>query len=248
MTTIDESWSQGRGAFGGLIAASVVRACEAVAGEVGALRSLHVHMCAPMTAGEARMFAKVERRGVALSFVSCRVLQRGRVVAFGGASIGADRSDLLDASTVAMPDMASADVTPVLGEVPLMPPFARQYLEYRPAWGPPALSSGPVAEGGGWIRLREPSPLDAAMAVALLDAWPPAVYSRVSTPHVMGTTALALHVVGDLPPAGLAVDTPWGVTVHSHHVHSGFCDEVNRLWTPDGRLLAVVRQVVTLVR
>ncbi len=248
-TTVDSGWSQGRGTFGGLIAASVVRACEETAGvEGGRLRSLHLHLCAPLAVGEARMFAKVERRSLALTFVSCRVLQRGKVVAFGGGSVGTDRAATLDLSTARMPEMAGASAAPVLGDVPLLPPFAKRHVEYRFAWGPPPLSGGERAESGGWIRLREPSPLDAAMAVALLDAWPPAVYTRVKTPHVMGTTALALHIVGELPPAGLPADTPWGLTVHSEHTQAGFSDEVNRLWTPSGELLAVARQIVTLVR
>ncbi|MFT4623819.1 MAG: acyl-CoA thioesterase [Myxococcota bacterium] len=248
-TEVDGAWSQGRGMFGGLIGAAVVRAVEETAGpDSGGLRSLHLHLCAPLRVGQARLFTKVERRGPGLVFVSARVLQGGKVAAFGSGCTGRARDRRLDFADAVCPVMAPASEVVPLGPSPLLPAFAKDHVEYRFAWGPAPLSGGDRAESGGWIRLREPSPLDPAMCAALLDAWPPAVYSRTDQPHVLGTTALAMHVVGELPPRDLPVDTAWGLTVHSRTTHAGFADEENRLWTPSGALLAVARQVVTFVR
>ena len=49
---IREGWYQGRGAFGGLIVALIVRALEALVGDDGRpLRTLTCHFCAPAVAG-----------------------------------------------------------------------------------------------------------------------------------------------------------------------------------------------------
>ena len=63
-------------------------------------------------------------------------------------------------------------------------------------------SGADVALSGGWIRFEDPRPFDALAAVAYLDAWLPAPFTRTTTPVRAPTLDYTVHIRDHLPPAG----------------------------------------------
>lgn len=240
---VDPTWLQGRGAFGGLVAAWLVRAMEAeVVDPARPLRALTCELCAPARPGPAEVHVRVLRAGLNVSFLAAEVRRRDRVVARATAVFGRP----LPASA---PQAPCPPAVPPAAQVPLwappMPlPVYCQHVRHARCVGAEVLS-GPAAEAalGGWTWFHAPTPDDAASRVALLDAWPPALFTRLDAARPVATITMTCHLLG---PPGPAVEpgTPLLVVARSDASAEGYVDERGELWTPDGRLLATSHQVV----
>src|SRR5918996_4677005 len=91
---MDTGWWVMRGPNGGYVAAVLLRALAAAAGDGGrSPRSLTVHYTAPPVEGPVRIEVRVERRGRSLTSLSARMTQDGNLVALALAAFSAPWSD-----------------------------------------------------------------------------------------------------------------------------------------------------------
>ena len=234
--TMSRDWWIVRGPNGGYVAAVLVRAMEAeLADPARQLRSLTVHYPAAPAEGEAEVAVRVERTGRSMSTLSARLTAGDRLLAL---ALGAFSTDY-DATVVAYEDV---DVPPPVASPPdPMPeprddapmPFARQWRMV------PALGEHGKAITGGWIAPREERELDAALLVALADAWIPAPFAITGRPFAAPTIDLTVHVRAPLPRPSEPVLGEF----RSSLARDGFFEEDGRLWAPDGTLLAHSRQL-----
>src|SRR5262245_58690038 len=79
--TADESWSQGRAMFGGLVAAVGNEALRRLVPRDRPLRSLQTTFVGPPTPGTWRIDARVLRVGKAVTLAHCDVVDKEQVVA-----------------------------------------------------------------------------------------------------------------------------------------------------------------------
>jgi hypothetical protein len=86
---------------------------------------------------------------------------------------------------------------------------------------------------------RDEHPVDAALVVALTDAWIPAPFVVKREPFAAPTIDLTVHIRAPLPLPPQPVLGEFTSTVS----RDGFFEEDGLLWTPDGRLLAQSRQL-----
>jgi len=118
------------------------------------------------------------------------------------------------------------------------------HFEFRPIFGPAPFGAAGAALTGGWLRLREPRPLDALALVCCADAWWPAPFGRLDGPSPAPTIDLTVHVRAD-PPIG---DHPHVLgRFVSRTARDGFIEEDGELWSADGVLLAQSRQLAILL-
>ncbi|MFZ9888625.1 MAG: acyl-CoA thioesterase, partial [Myxococcota bacterium] len=179
---VDASWFQGKGAYGGVLAAALLSSMGVVVDDPRRLpRGLHVHFCAPVPAGVHEVEVRLERAGALVCHTSARAFAKGEVIGVATATFGAARASALTFRAGPGPRVPALEDTPVL-DTPAMPAFC-QHFEYRPCLGHLPWSGSPEAWFGGWIRPRVPSPLDAGLVVGLLDAFPPAVLARADGPR-----------------------------------------------------------------
>ena len=147
------------------------------------LRSLTVHYLRAPVERSGSIEVSVEREGRSVSFVQARLFQDGRLCAVAMAVL-ADGRDGISLEHAGAPDVAPPEELPEPPRRPDVPPFAERF-EYRSAFS----GDGNSALAGGWLRLLEPHPLDAALLVALCDAWIPPIFTvtrepvRVPTPR-----------------------------------------------------------------
>lgn len=247
----DERWYQGKGAYGGVVAGGLARCLEdTVADPRRRLRSFTVHFCAPALAGPVVVETRVERTGSLVTHTSARALQGGAAVAVATATFAAPRRPAGDErirfADARVPEAPGPDeVAPFEGS-PLMPTFT-QFFEYRFAVGHAPFSGGDEAVIGGWLRPKEPLALDAALAVALLDAFPPAVLARVDGPAPAASVDMTTHFYADLPlPAERAAE-PLLVVARSRWAQEGYAEERAELFTADGALVAECSQLVAVL-
>ncbi|CAM8646770.1 TesB Acyl-CoA thioesterase [Acidimicrobiia bacterium] len=245
---IDDGWWVGTGPNGGYLAALMVRTFEAAVNDPArTCRSVTAHYLSRPEPGDAIVEVTVERSGRSMTSLSARLTQNGRVLLTALAAFSAPRSgpafsDLV-MPEVAMPEVLSDPVFDDRMPERAIPEMAKRYQQ-RWAIGSRPFSGGTRALVGGWIRLAEPQPVDAAVLAAFVDAWMPAMFSRISGPWGITTVDLTVHV-RSLPPAGY--DDWCLVQFGSVESSDGFCEEDGAIWTRDGQLLAQSRQLAAIL-
>lgn len=240
---IDPGWWIVAGPNGGYLAALVLRALDAAQGDAArSPRSLTIHFTSPPTAGPARVETTLERVGRGLTTVSGRLVQEGRLVALALAAFSKPRSSSLSLEQARMPE-----ATPFERAAPLDPRIEIHHrYEHRLAIGAPPFSGGTEALCGGWIRLVEPRTVDACLAAAYTDSFPPALFSVLGEDAPVGgvpTIDLTVHFRQELPLPGAGPEDYTLAVFRSRVAREGFLEEDGELWSPDGVLLAQSRQL-----
>ncbi|HEX8697928.1 MAG TPA: thioesterase family protein [Myxococcaceae bacterium] len=243
----DAPWYQGRGAFGGVVAAQLIRALEhEVADPNRPVRSFTVHFCAPAVEGEAQVHTRLERVGKLVSYATARVENAAGVVAVASATFGVSRAGAPAYFDVKPPDVPRPEtLQPVPEDVP-MPTFC-QFFEYRFCVGSAPYSGG-EARTGGWIRPKGPPlVLDAALCAGLMDSYPPSVLSWVDGVKHAASVDLTMHFFHALPRPEEKAGAQYLRTGHSRWAGEGFSEDYQELWSEDGTLLAQCRQLIAVL-
>ncbi len=244
-TRIDRGWWVVKAPNGGYIAAIVLRALSAAVDDPSrAPRSLTIHYTAPPVEGPAHLETRVERQGRSLTTVSGRLMQDDRLIALTLGAFSKPR-DGYRFSEAQMPEVAPPEqCEPLNGEFEL-----RKRYEQRWALGSRPFEGGHEALAGGWIRLAEPRLVDALLAAAYTDAFPPAVFSAITTDTVrpgVPTIDLTIHFRAALPLADANPEDYSLAIFRSRLSREGFMEEDGEIWSRGGILLAQSRQLALI--
>lgn len=246
--TVSDRWAVPRGPNGGYIAALMLRAMEGAVGDPArAPRSLTLHYLRPPRPGAAAAVeTTIERAGRTLTTVTARLVQDGKAMVLAIGAFAEDFPTVADYATPAPPEIA---VPPAelhtLDPAPGVPPIALR-TALSPAFGPAPMSGGDEALTGGWLRLAQPRPADAAVIAFYADAWLPSPFARLTTPAPAPTIDLTIHFRARLPHPGMADGDPVLARFSSTTSRGGFFEEDGSIWAPDGTLLAQSRQLALL--
>ena len=246
-----DDWQQGRGAFGGLVVAALIRAVEAAVqaddgAEARTLRSLTAELCGPVQPGPLEVHTETLRAGTGVSTVAARLVQAGEVQAHAVAVLGKTRATDLDHVTLTPPDYPPWSTLPM---VPVQPPFGPRFgrwYEFRNAGATP-FSGDVTGRTGGWIRPKfGPHQVDAAWVASCADAWWPVAFTQAQSPRPMATIAFTLQILRD--PRLLADDAPLQYRARTMAVADGYAIEYRELWTADGQLVALNEQTIAVIK
>jgi acyl-CoA thioesterase len=240
---IDEGWWIQRGPNGGYLAAIVLRAILAeVADPERRTRSITLHYLRPPAVGPCHVEVTVERAGRGVSTVSARLVQDGKACILALAALGYDR-DGAAMDDHPPPEVPAPDDVSRRDDAHAPPVPIRGRYETRPAIGSPPFVLGDEALTGGWIRTEDEDPLDDVLLLAITDAWPPAIFSRLEVPVGVPTVDLTVHF-RERPTTKSA----WAlVRFRTTMATQGFLEEDGEVWSEDGRLLAQSRQLGVVV-
>lgn len=244
---IPDGWQQGRGAFGGLILGTLLRALEQSEPEPGrTVRVLTGDLCGAVLPGEAEIHVAVLRRGGRVTYLDAQLRQQAQVMARASAVLASSRDDVV-APALPAPAPPSPppwqSVAPAPVKPPIGPAFAR-YYEYRPT-GPLPFTGGAEPVTAGWIREQSPPErLDAPALIGRLDAWWPAIYSVTKQPRAGATVTFTAELLCD--PATIPATEPLFYRAHAAAVHEWMFVEFRELWHQD-RLVAMNQQTFALL-
>lgn len=246
--TIPDGWQQGRGAFGGLVVANLIRALEASEPTTERpLRSLTAELCGPVMPGQAAIAVESLRRGTGVTTLAARLEQGGEVLAHAVGVFGRPRADRIRRTFLEPPSPPPwRDLEPLDLE-PFGPPFAR-FFDMR-CTGPLPFTAPPAPVASGWVRPRHPGAArDAAYIAGCVDAWWPASYATDAGPYPrpVGTIAYTLELAATLE--GLDPEAPLFYQARVLAEHDGYLIELRELWGEDGRLLALNPQTIAVIR
>lgn len=242
---VPEGWQQGRGAFGGLALALLLRAIEqSEQDRTRTTRVLTGDLSGPLMPGEAELVVVELRRGKLQTNWRAELRQRGELAALATVVMSAPRpaGDLVISPPPAPEAPDWARVAPVPIGPPTGPVFAQHY-EYRSTG--PAPFSGGEARAEGWIREKlAPKRLDAPALVALLDAWWPASLAVDRTMRPVATVSFTAEILCD--PATLPPDERLFHKGRAVVEREGFVVELRELWS-HGSLVALNQQTFALL-
>lgn len=247
----DDGWQQGRGAWGGLIVGTAVRAAQAADPRDGEqtspreVREVSVDMLGPVPTEDVPVRVAALRQGSATSAWRVELLGNGDLLASASVVLGQRRTgEQPDNAYLTMP------ASPPWADVPLIPlgpplaPAFTQHLEFRPVSGLPY--QGREEQIVCWTRFPQSQPVDAPLLLGMVDALWPAMLVALEEPRPMATLTFSasLHV----DPATVDPDEPLLHRGRLLAVRDGYATETCELWTPDGRLAVWNTQVMAIIR
>jgi acyl-Coa thioesterase superfamily protein/acyl-CoA thioesterase superfamily protein len=243
---VPDGWQQGRGAFGGLVLAMLLRAMEeSEADRARAARTLVGDLAGPLLPGEAFIAVDVLRRGSNQTNLRAELRQNEGVVAFASAVLSAARPDAISGfrSRIHPPPLPGTAIP--IEAAPGAPVFARHF-DYR-VTGPLPWAGGSEPVVAGWVSFREPlRAIDAAALVALLDAHWPASFSVMNARRPMATVSFTAEILCD--PVTLDPRAPLFYQARTVCENAGFQLEFRELHDARGGLVAANQQTFAVLK
>lgn len=245
----EASWAQGRGIYGGLVAALFARALEREAAPGQRLVRMTTAFTAPFTPGPAEVRVEVVRAGRNVACLRASLVNEGADAPAASclATLARPReSRAIERHTHVMPDVPKPDDVPDGPPELYIPSFASRF-EFRQCVGSRPFSGGEHARIGGWCRSREGAPFDPALVVALLDAWAPAAVGVSSGWCPVASLEMSVHFLVPLPVASDTADAWAFFDARCDHAADGVADERAVIFDAHGRALATCHQLIALL-
>ncbi|UJC35254.1 acyl-CoA thioesterase II [Pseudomonas aeruginosa] len=242
------SWGQGRATFGGLVVALAYEAMLAVVEAGRPLRSIGVSFVGPLAPEQPASFsARLLREGKAVSQVQVEVRQGEQVVTLVQASFGVARASAVAVEALPAAGMKGPEESQELPYIRNVTPEFTRYIAMRWAVGGLPFSSNKSRQMGGWMRFRdepEGEPMEVSHLLALLDSWPPALLPHLGTPAMASSLTWTAEFLQPLPQQGSG---DWcRYLAEIEEARDGYGHVAARMWSADGQLLAISRQMVTV--
>jgi acyl-CoA thioesterase len=232
LVDLDEGWSSLVGVHGGYMCALVVRAAEAVVPDRH-VRTMSTGFVRAGRASPGTVEVREVRRGRSVSTVTADLLQHGSLVTTTRLTMTVEQEGI---------EWAAAEplgLPPPHECVPVDPPTrVRHFDQATGLLDPESLpfTGGPRARLAGYVRPRQPRPVDTAWLAMAVDWFPPPAFVRTDPPAGGVSIDLTTHFHR---PAPELADGEWlAATFEIDESSGGLALEHGRIAGPDGRLLA----------
>jgi acyl-CoA thioesterase len=185
------------------------------------------------------------REGKTATQVQGQLLQSGEVKLVILGSFGGQRESSVQVEPLPAPEVAAINQCRELPFIKDVTPGFTQHIEMRWGFGDMPFAGKPNREMGGWMRFREPGKeMTDAHVIALVDAWPPAVLQHLKKPAPASSMSWSLEMVHPRP--AMAADEALLYRATIDQVGGGYGHTHATVWTQQGELVALSRQVVTV--
>ena len=229
---LDAAWSSLVGVHGGYLAALAINAAEAFVGD-RSIRTMTTAFLRRAHVGPAVLTVEQLRRGRSISNLSVTLSQESQPIAVS--QVTAAKA----VESTSWETIADLRLPPAEECVPITPPPEVRHFDHGEALLDPAdlpFSHGPRGRGAGYVRPRQPRPIDAAWLGMALDWFPPASFSRVDPPTGGISINYSIHLHRTLPRLA---DNEWLGAVFVADVSvGGIALEKGIIAGPDGLVLA----------
>jgi acyl-CoA thioesterase len=234
------------GAFGGVVAATLLNAVLRDGRHQGHPVSLTVNFCAALALAGFAIQTTLQRGGKYTQHWSL-VLTQGDTVCATASVVMGTRGEVFSHQPVAMPDVMAFEECE---ELPRLAPvkWVGQY-EFRFAEGAPTIpgkgfEEPQPARSAIWMRDRPERALDYTALAALGDSFLLRLFQVRGSIVPMGTVSLTTHFLATPDEIDEQAAAPLLGIADSMRFHGNFHDQQMQLWGRSGKLLAVGNQVV----
>jgi len=239
---IPPTWMQGRTAYGGLTAALCLEAAIPLSDGLP-VRAVQVAFVGPVN-GTVTCRPEVLRRGKNTVFVSVRMTGEDGILAEAIMTFGAARTSALDFAHLAPPDVPGPEASSSCFRAPGAGPAFAANFDMRLAAGNPPMSGSKEADMSIWMRHRdETAPDDAVALLALADAPPPAAMSMLTEfGRISSMTWMAEFLTETI-----TTDARWFLARHTAQTaRNGYSSQQMTMWNRAGDPVMIGRQTIAV--
>src|ERR1700691_681947 len=253
VTAGDSCW-QGRtsedywafvGPFGGVTAATMLRALLDHPQRAGDPLSLTVNFCAPIERGPFDLDVRLIKANRSTQHWSVEMTQDGGEVATFATAVFAARRPSWSHQQAEFPDATAFEQALPYAKIAI--PWVKQY-DFRFFAGDPKFTAKPsVAPASAysklWIGDRVPRKIDALSLMAMSDAFFGRIFHVKGELVPFGTVSLTTYFHADAEDLA-AEDISRVLAVADANIfRKSYSDQTGQLWSPNGRLLATTTQI-----
>jgi acyl-CoA thioesterase len=249
ISTIPESWMQGRTTYGGLTAGLALASAAYAFGELPPLSSALIAFIGPVDT-HAHFKPSLLRRGRSTTFAGVDVLSQEQLGARCTFAFSSPRPSHINEPALPAPEVpAPSHVADYFnsGTVQERPVFT-QHFEFRLAHGAMPLSGVPRPHNLIWVRYKSPPAqdtplLNCAALLALADALPPAAMSGFSKAGPISSVTWAVNLLTANPTTE---DGWWLLEAQAEATHDGVSSQRMRIWNSKGAAILSGMQSIAI--
>ena len=241
---IGEDWSQGRGTFGGMVAALGNEAMRRVVPGDRQLRGLETVFVGPAAAGTVRMEAQVLRVGKAVTIACARVWSADQIAATLTGIYGAPRATQISISPPVNAAVRDVQDLPDSTFPPRSGPAFVEHFGVRFAEGSRPFAGLGVNRSKAYIRHKDTAPLTESHVVALIDCIPSPLLQMMTTPAPSSSLTWTLQFLRH--DYSFAPGAWWRIDTEVDSAGSGYACETSVVLDPAGLPAALSRQLVVV--
>ncbi len=241
--TIEEDWAQGRATFGGILASAAANAARAEQEDGFALRSALTSFVAPARPGRLEIALNKLRQGKNTIQWQVELSQDEQTIASLILCFGRGREGQFEIEGPRAPDAKKPEELDPLPYMEGITPRFTQHFDYRYTGN--TLPFGGHKEGKiqGWVKARDTAAVTESTILSLLDAWPPPIWIHADSPIPGSTITWQVNFMDEVHQDGFSGEQYFYYEAETTAAAGGFSDFQGNLWSPDGKLLAVSRQL-----
>lgn len=242
--TVTDDWGQGRATYGGLVTAVGNEVMRNLVPADRLLRSLQTTFVGPASASTWRIEAEVLRVGKAVTLARCDIVDGDGVAATLVGVYGGPRPSAVEVRPQAVTPERSVDAINEMRFQPGLAPNFVQHFAIRWAEGAKPYSSSARTASKAFIRHRDTSALTESHVVGLIDCIPSPAMSmfkeRAQASSLIWTLEFFEHRFDFAPESWWRIDTDIDAAT------SGYVNQTGVLHDPEGRPVALTRQLVAV--
>jgi acyl-CoA thioesterase len=241
---IGEDWSQGRGAFGGIVAALGNEAMRRLVPRDRALRGLETVFVGPAFPGPVRMQAEILRVGKAVTIACARLWSAEQIAATFTGIYGAPRDVQISVTPEANTGVREAKELPDSTFPQGKGPAFVQHFGMRFAEGSRPFTGLKSRRSKAYIRHRDKAPLTESHVVALIDCIPSPLMQMMTKPAPSNSLTWTLQF--QRHDYTFAPDAWWRMDTEVDSAGDGYACETSMVLDPVGMPAALSRQLVVV--
>ncbi|MBQ0796281.1 thioesterase family protein [Zhongshania sp.] len=241
---IEETWLQGRTAFGGLSAALIVKAMLNQLPSDRRLRSLAVMFVGPVSAGEHRIVLRELRAGGSVTHIQGEIICNGEVGATVSAAFGKDRPSSTSLASPVMPQVAQPETFDAFPFIEGITPTFTQHFDMRLCSGSLPFSQADFADFTMWLRFKETGDLDLPALIAIADVPPMPGLNMIKLPGA--GSSLSWYLEFPNQSVNNQMSDWWFYDYRSQAAGNGYFNNYATIWDSNGQAVMFSRQVATV--
>jgi acyl-CoA thioesterase len=235
------------GPFGGITAATMLRAIVEHSQREGDPLALTVNYCAPIAAGPFDLDVRLIKANRSTQHWSVELTQQGGETAAFATAVFAVRRPSWSHRPVSRPEATPFEETKRYPKSGLKMTWVHQYdfrfVEGQPLFGVAAQGELASPFSKLWIGDTAPRRLDALSLVSMSDAFFARIFHVRNELVPFGTVSLTTYFHADAEDL-IAEDASHVLAVADASVfHKSYGDQTGALWSPSGKLLATTQQI-----
>ncbi len=242
--TSDDYWAF-VGPFGGVTAATILRALIEHPQRAGDPLSLTVNFCAPIAQGAFDIDVRLVKANRSTQHWSVELTQNNAEVTTLATAVFAERRPSWSHQPAAFPQATAFEQTLPYANATI--PWVRQY-DFRFVEGEPKLGGSAKAEPASafsklWIGDRAPRKIDSLSLMSMSDAFFGRIFHVRREIVPFGTVSLTTYFHANADDLAAESISRILAVADAKIFHKSYGDQNGELWSPQGRLLATTHQI-----